>query len=272
MAAIGIDVVLGAIAYGASQVFALLDDNWRRRARRAAGAAGASRRRDPEWPGLRRHALAAVRAEEPARCRRRCGRRSRQRASPSPRNFTCPTASARRSISRLIIWCEQARRRRSRSHCLRVRRSARSPSTRRAAPCARRVSAPARVLRCRMRRTHRKLRFIERNCVQCGLCETPAPSRRSPGAAAPGAPAAKEPVTLNEAEPFNCVRCGSHSARDRWSTMMLGTSGRTSDVRRHGAAPSSDVRRLSGGRHDAVAERDLDLRPQTMSTAAQPGA
>jgi ferredoxin len=55
-----------------------------------------------------------------------------------------------------------------------------------------------------------KLRFIERNCVQCGLCEKTCPEdaitlvpRLLLGAQA------KEPVVLNEAEPFNCVRCGT---------------------------------------------------------------
>jgi ferredoxin len=53
------------------------------------------------------------------------------------------------------------------------------------------------------------LRFIERNCVQCGLCEKTCPEdairlvpRLLLGAQA------KNPVVLNEAEPFNCVRCG----------------------------------------------------------------
>jgi ferredoxin len=53
-----------------------------------------------------------------------------------------------------------------------------------------------------------RLRFIERNCVQCGLCADTCPEnaitlvpRLLLGADA------KEPITLNEAEPFNCVRC-----------------------------------------------------------------
>ena len=52
------------------------------------------------------------------------------------------------------------------------------------------------------------LRFIERNCVQCGLCANTCPEnaitlvpRLMIGKEA------KEAVTLNEAEPFNCVRC-----------------------------------------------------------------
>src|SRR5439155_1364363 len=54
-----------------------------------------------------------------------------------------------------------------------------------------------------------RLRFIEANCVQCGLCASTCPEdairlvpRLIIGAQA------KEPVTLNEAEPYNCVRCG----------------------------------------------------------------
>ena len=54
------------------------------------------------------------------------------------------------------------------------------------------------------------LRFIERNCVQCGLCEKTCPE--SAIALVPGlslTEKAKQAVTLNEAEPFNCVRCGN---------------------------------------------------------------
>ena len=54
------------------------------------------------------------------------------------------------------------------------------------------------------------LRFIERNCVQCGLCEKTCPE--SAIALVPRLSLkekAKQPVTLNEAEPFNCVRCGN---------------------------------------------------------------
>ena len=52
------------------------------------------------------------------------------------------------------------------------------------------------------------LRFIERNCVQCGLCVETCPEDAI--ALVPRlllGPQAKEAVTLNEAEPFHCVRC-----------------------------------------------------------------
>jgi ferredoxin len=53
------------------------------------------------------------------------------------------------------------------------------------------------------------LRFIERNCVQCGLCVNTCPENAL--SLIPRlliGKEAKNAVTLNEAEPFNCVRCG----------------------------------------------------------------
>jgi ferredoxin len=70
------------------------------------------------------------------------------------------------------------------------------------------------------------LRFIERNCVQCGLCEVTCPEdairlvpRLLLGAQA------KEAVTLNEAEPFNCVRCGNPFGTKRMVENMTGRLG-----------------------------------------------
>ena len=70
------------------------------------------------------------------------------------------------------------------------------------------------------------LRFIERNCVQCGLCEKTCPEN-----AITLVPrlllekSAKEPVTLNEAEPFNCVRCGKPFGTRRMVENMTGKLG-----------------------------------------------
>jgi ferredoxin len=72
-----------------------------------------------------------------------------------------------------------------------------------------------------------KLRFIERNCVQCGLCAATCPEdaitlvpRLLLGAQA------KETVTLNEAEPFNCVRCGKpFGTRQMVDNMLLKLGG-----------------------------------------------
>ncbi|HEX5094303.1 MAG TPA: 4Fe-4S binding protein [Burkholderiales bacterium] len=67
------------------------------------------------------------------------------------------------------------------------------------------------------------LRFIERNCVQCGLCERTCPEdairlvpRLLLGAQA------KSPVVLNEAEPFNCIRCGKPFGTKQMVDNMLG--------------------------------------------------
>jgi ferredoxin len=70
------------------------------------------------------------------------------------------------------------------------------------------------------------LRFIERNCVQCGLCVNTCPENAI--TLVPrlllGSPA-KEPATLNEAEPFNCVRCGKPFGTRQMVENMLGKLG-----------------------------------------------
>ena len=70
------------------------------------------------------------------------------------------------------------------------------------------------------------LRFIERNCVQCGLCEDTCPENAI--TLVPRlllGPKAKEAVTLNEAEPFNCVRCGKPFGTRQMVENMLGKLG-----------------------------------------------
>ncbi len=68
-----------------------------------------------------------------------------------------------------------------------------------------------------------QLRFIERNCVQCGLCEATCPEhaiallpRLTLGAQA------KQPVVLHEAQPFHCVRCGKPFGTRQMVDNMLG--------------------------------------------------
>lgn len=54
-----------------------------------------------------------------------------------------------------------------------------------------------------------QLRFVEKNCVQCGLCADTCPEdaiRLVPRLSF--APTRNQPVVLNETEPFCCIRCG----------------------------------------------------------------
>jgi len=83
------------------------------------------------------------------------------------------------------------------------------------------------------------LRFIERNCVQCGLCANTCPEKAITllPRLALGAQA-KEAVTLNEAEPFNCVRCGKPFGTRQMVENMLGKLGA------HSMFAGGGVRRL----------------------------
>lgn len=71
-----------------------------------------------------------------------------------------------------------------------------------------------------------RLQFVERNCLQCGLCRKTCPEGAI--ALAPRllltAEARRERL-LNEAEPFNCVRCGKPFATRQMIEAMLGRLG-----------------------------------------------
>lgn len=67
------------------------------------------------------------------------------------------------------------------------------------------------------------LRFLERNCVQCGLCERTCPEdaiRLRPRLLL-GAPA-REARVLNESLPFHCVSCGKPFGTKQMVDAMLG--------------------------------------------------
>jgi ferredoxin len=67
------------------------------------------------------------------------------------------------------------------------------------------------------------LKLIERNCVQCGLCVQTCPERSL--SLAPRlllTAQAKQEVVLNQAEPFSCVRCGKPFGTKQMIDAMLG--------------------------------------------------
>ncbi len=67
------------------------------------------------------------------------------------------------------------------------------------------------------------LKFIERNCVQCGLCASTCPENAITLAPRLLLTAqAKQEAVLNEAEPFNCVRCGKPFGTRQVVDNMLG--------------------------------------------------
>ena len=70
------------------------------------------------------------------------------------------------------------------------------------------------------------LAMIERNCVQCGLCETTCPEDAI--ALVPRlnlSAEARQPVTLNETQPFHCIRCGKPFGTAQMVTTMLAKLG-----------------------------------------------
>jgi len=68
-----------------------------------------------------------------------------------------------------------------------------------------------------------QLKFIEKNCVQCGLCVKTCPEKAL--ALVPqlrlGAQR-KEPVVINEMQPYTCIRCGKPFGTLKAIEAMLG--------------------------------------------------
>jgi len=67
-----------------------------------------------------------------------------------------------------------------------------------------------------------QLRFIEKNCVQCGLCDTTCPEDAID--LVPRlliSPERKQPVVLNEAKPWTCIRCAKPFGTQKAIEAML---------------------------------------------------
>jgi ferredoxin len=67
------------------------------------------------------------------------------------------------------------------------------------------------------------LKFLERNCVQCGLCENTCPEEAI--ALSPRlllTPAVREARVLNETQPFHCIRCSKPFGTKQMVDAMMG--------------------------------------------------
>ncbi len=81
-----------------------------------------------------------------------------------------------------------------------------------------------------------QLRFVERNCVQCGLCANTCPEQAislQPRLLLTAD--AKAAAVLNEAEPYECIRCGKAFGSRRMVDNMLGKLGQHSMFSADGA-------------------------------------
>ena len=173
VAAIGIDVVLGAIAYGGADIRCSTTLAPTSTARCWSSRRVSPARSSMDWASGTH--WQTVRAEEPRRCR--CAVVVAAAASVAePAKFHLSNRKRETLDFAIDHLVRQASMLPEQIALPAVRRSAPSPSTRLAAPCAR--CAPARVLRCRMRRTHQAA-LHRASCAQCGLCEITWPSRRS---------------------------------------------------------------------------------------------
>jgi ferredoxin len=71
-----------------------------------------------------------------------------------------------------------------------------------------------------------QLSFIEKQCVQCGLCEQTCPENAiqlSPRLRS--IEDRKQKVTLNKTEPFHCISCGKAFGTLKMVELMLGRIG-----------------------------------------------
>ena len=98
-----------------------------------------------------------------------------------------------------------------------------------------------------------QLRFIEKNCVQCGLCERTCPEDAitlQPRLwLADGGKARKQARVLHESEPYRCMRCGKPFGTLKAIEAMIGKLAGHAMFQGAGRRAAEDVQRLPRRRH-----------------------
>jgi ferredoxin len=226
VATIGIDVVLGAVAYGASQVFVLLDED-------GADEHGAlldqqARIADAILNGLGFGGThwQALRAEEPAVLQAALWSSQPAMTVPAPATFHLSNRK-RETLDFAIHHLAQH----APAQPEQIALPAGAPFGALTIDASRCTLCKACIGACPSSalldtEDAPKLRFVEHNCVQCGLCETTCPERAI--ALVPRllvTAEARQPVTLHEAEPFHCVRCGTPFGTRQMIDVMTGRLG-----------------------------------------------
>jgi len=226
VASIGIDVLLGAICYGASQVVVVASESTPDSYAAALEAQMAYAEAILQGLGYEGRHFALLRTDDPAALERALWDLAPARAVATPAAFNL-AAEKRTALDFEISHLAK--------HAPRAEQVVRLPA---GAPFGTLLVDKARCTMCKAcigscpesalldAPDSPSLRFIEWNCVQCGLCANTCPEnaiKLSPRLLL--AAEAKQPVTLNTAEPFNCVRCGKPFGTRQMVENMVGKLG-----------------------------------------------
>lgn len=223
VASVGLELMLAALCYGAAQCVILSHDDQPDAYREATAGQIALGRTVLEALGYRGAALAAITADEPAVLTHALG----SAAVPA---WSCPPASFALPVEKrgALEFCIDHLVRHAPHKVDAIALPAGAPfgavNIRKDACtlCMSCVGAcPASALMDGGERP--ALRFLERNCVQCGLCVNTCPENAlSLEPRLLIGDAVRRERTLNEAEPFHCIRCGTPFGTKQMIDAMTG--------------------------------------------------